>query len=199
MSSQWPLIVSFPFDARAAARDGRGARLRRATVERRHVAEPERLEVRQVEAADGAGHVPERVRALVAVVGRVGQLAGSDRIEHDDARAGHPAILRSTRGHVLGILELIAWILAVTSLAGVITYAVIKIFPGKEEAAPAGKSSGEQSAPTNLGARERQCVLERHVRQAVRLCDRCVGHLPADDVDAASEGRVPRRPPPRTP
>jgi hypothetical protein len=48
---------------------------------------------------------------------------------------------------LIGILELIAWILAVTSLAGAITYAVIKIFPGKEEAVPAGKSSGEQSAP----------------------------------------------------
>ena len=48
---------------------------------------------------------------------------------------------------LIGILELIAWILAVTSLAGAITYAVIKIFPGKEETVPAGKSSGEESAP----------------------------------------------------
>ena len=43
------------------------ARLRRATLERHHVAEPERLEVREVEPADRVGDVTERVRALVTV------------------------------------------------------------------------------------------------------------------------------------
>jgi hypothetical protein len=47
----------------------------------------------------------------------------------------------------IGILELIAWILAVVTLAGAITYAVIKIFPAKDETGSAAKSSGGQSEP----------------------------------------------------
>src|ERR671934_1470924 len=41
--------------------DGRSARLRRAPLERLDVAEAERLEVRQIEATDGARDVAERV------------------------------------------------------------------------------------------------------------------------------------------
>ena len=49
---------------------------------------------------------------------------------------------------LIGILELIAWILAVDELWRARSpMRVIKIFPGKEEAVPAGQSSGEQSAP----------------------------------------------------
>ena len=76
-----------------AAGDGRRAGLRRAALERLDVAEAERLEVRQVEAADGARDVAERVRALVAVFVGVGQLAGADGVEHDDAGPRHGAIL----------------------------------------------------------------------------------------------------------
>jgi hypothetical protein len=69
------------------AGDRRRARLRRAALERLDVAEPERLEVRQVQPTDGARDIPERVGALVAVVGRVGELAGADRVEDDYAGA----------------------------------------------------------------------------------------------------------------
>ena len=46
------------------------SRLQRTALERLHVAEPERLEARQVEPADGSRHVAERVRPLVAVFAR---------------------------------------------------------------------------------------------------------------------------------
>jgi hypothetical protein len=60
-----------------------------ATLERLDVPEAERLERREVEAADRARDVPERVRALVAELRRVGQLARPDCVEHDDTRPGH--------------------------------------------------------------------------------------------------------------
>ena len=63
-------------------------RLWRAALELLDVAEPERLEVRQVEAADGSGDVPERVRALVAEFAGVRKGAGADCIEDDHARSG---------------------------------------------------------------------------------------------------------------
>jgi hypothetical protein len=45
---------------------------------------------------------------------------------------------------VIGFLELVGWIAGVVGLAAAITYAVIKLFPGKDDAATAGKPSGEQ-------------------------------------------------------
>ena len=59
-------------------------RRRRDADERQDVAEPERLQHRQVEPAGGLGDVPERVRARVAVVGGVGQLAGAAGVDDDD-------------------------------------------------------------------------------------------------------------------
>ena len=95
ISSQWPVVVSLPFERSSeTARDGGRARLRRAALERLDVPEPERLEVRQVEAADGAGDVPERVGAFVAALGGVRQLAGADGIEHDHACPRHAGSLR---------------------------------------------------------------------------------------------------------
>jgi hypothetical protein len=49
-----------------ASRDGRRARLRRAALERHHVAQAEGLERGQVESPDGAGDVTERVGALIS-------------------------------------------------------------------------------------------------------------------------------------
>ena len=69
-------------------------RLWRAALELHHVAEAERLERGQVEAADGAGHVAERVRPLIAERGRIGQLSRADGVEHDYAGPRHVAILR---------------------------------------------------------------------------------------------------------
>jgi hypothetical protein len=43
---------------------------------------------------------------------------------------------------VLGILELIGWIAGIIALAAAITFAVIKLFPGKDEKA------GAESADT---------------------------------------------------
>ena len=71
------------------ARDGRRVRLRRAALELLDVAEAERLEVRAGRARRPPGDVPERVRAVVAVVGGVRQLAGADGIEHDHTGTGH--------------------------------------------------------------------------------------------------------------
>ena len=82
------------------ARDRRRSRLRRAALELLDVPEPERLHVREIEAADGLRDVRERVRALVAVPVGVRQRAGPDGVEHDHAGTrsrglGHPAILGS--------------------------------------------------------------------------------------------------------
>ena len=77
------------------AGDRRCSGLRRAALERLDVPEPERLQARQVQPSDRPGDVPERVgdRVVLAVLGSVGKGAGPDRIQHDDARAGHRAIL----------------------------------------------------------------------------------------------------------
>ena len=90
ISSQWPVVVSLPLE-RSSSRpcDRRRTRLRRAALERHHVAEAERLERGQVEASDRAGDVAERVGALVSVLGRVGQLSRADGIQHDHARPRH--------------------------------------------------------------------------------------------------------------
>jgi hypothetical protein len=58
-----------PLDEPAGDRGRAG--LRRAALEGSDVPEAERLERRQVEPADGAGDVAERVRALVAELRRV--------------------------------------------------------------------------------------------------------------------------------
>jgi hypothetical protein len=67
--------------------------LRRAPFQRLDVAETERLEIREVEPADGARDVPQCVGAFVAELGRVGKLSRANRVQHDHACAGHGAIL----------------------------------------------------------------------------------------------------------
>ena len=42
----------------------------------------------------------------------------------------------------IGLLELVFWIVAVSGLAAAVTYAVIKLFPAKDEAAP---TTGEKT------------------------------------------------------
>jgi hypothetical protein len=46
---------------------------------------------------------------------------------------------------VIGFLELAGWIIGVISLAAAITFAVIKFFPGKDEAAT-GKPAGDEAS-----------------------------------------------------
>ncbi len=75
------------------AGDRRRTRLRRATLELLDVAQPQRLETRQIEPADCLGDVAERVGALVPVLGRIRQLSGPDGVEDDDARPWHGGIL----------------------------------------------------------------------------------------------------------
>ena len=75
------------------AGDGGRARLRRAPFERLDVAEAESLEIRKVEAADSLRNISKRVRALVPIVARVGQLSCADGVEDDHAGARHAAIL----------------------------------------------------------------------------------------------------------
>jgi hypothetical protein len=93
ISSQWPVVVSLPLEQ--ASGDGRRDRLRRAAFERLDVPEAEGLEVGEIEAADRAGDVAERVRDRVgvAVLRSVREGADPDRVQHDHARAGHGAIL----------------------------------------------------------------------------------------------------------
>ena len=78
--------------SRSAGDRGR-AGLGWAAFERLDVAEAERLEVREIEPADGARDVPQRVRSFVSELGCIGQLARAHRVQHDDACAGHGAIL----------------------------------------------------------------------------------------------------------
>ena len=75
--------------------DGRRSGLRRASLERLDVAEPERLEIGQVEAPDRASDVPQRVRAFVPPLGRIRQRTSADGIEHDHARPRHAGSLRT--------------------------------------------------------------------------------------------------------
>ncbi len=145
---------------REPAGDGRRARLRRASLERRDVPEPERLERRQVEAADGARDVAEGVRAPVAVVARVGQLSRPDGVEDDHAcarqaygsgfveglrsRLGlgdsskHSSLARRREGYpkrvetVLGLIGLVLFIVAVVALAAGITWLVVRFSPNPE-------------------------------------------------------------------
>ena len=74
--------------------DRRRARLGRAALQLHHVPEAESLERGQVETTDGAGHVAERVRPLIAELGRIWQLSRTDGIEHDYAGPRHLAIVR---------------------------------------------------------------------------------------------------------
>ena len=47
---------------------------------------------------------------------------------------------------VIGFLELVGWIVGVVGVAAIITYTVIRLFPGKEDAAAAAKPSDEQAS-----------------------------------------------------
>ena len=107
--------------------------LGRAALELPDVAEAELLQVGEVEAADGPGDVGKRVRALVAVLRRVRQLARPNRVQHDHAGARHGAILRSVMDTVLGLLGIVVWIVAVIAFAAAVTYVVIKVIPGGDE------------------------------------------------------------------
>ena len=90
MCSQWPVVVSFPFERSnrrpaTAGAPGCGGQPSSGM----HVSEPERLEVRQVEPSDRLRDVAERVGAFVPVLARVGQLPGPDGVEDDHARTRH--------------------------------------------------------------------------------------------------------------
>ena len=64
---------------------GRCARLRRAPLELLDVAEPERLEIREIEPSHRPRDVAQGVRPLVAETVGVGQRARPDAVQHDDA------------------------------------------------------------------------------------------------------------------
>ena len=134
ISSQWPVVVSLPFERSSsrpatAGAPGCGGQPSSGI----DVAEAERLEVGQVETADGAGDVAERVRALVPVLGCVRQLSGADGVEHDHARPRHGGYSTAALDTVLGLLVLVVYIAAILGSRRAITYAVIKIFPSRAE------------------------------------------------------------------
>src|SRR5579875_2280830 len=110
----------------------RRAGLGRASFERLDVAEPERLEARQVEPADGSGYVAQGVRAFVAVLRRVRQLAGADGVEHDDAGSGHQAILGVPVSTALGLLAFLAYVVAVIAVAAAVTWVVVRLTPAQK-------------------------------------------------------------------
>ena len=187
--------------------DRRRARLRRAALERLDVAETERLEIGQVEPADGAGDVPERVRALVPVVRCVRQLPRADGVEHDDARARHCGYLTqadgghprdcsaSVRLHRLGDPR---------ALGRGHVCSVIRISPSqsaKQQVERVQRRGLGPSGPRGVVLRghRRQRVRERRVRQPVRLGHRRVRDLAGDHVDALCERRIVARPLPPAP
>ncbi len=83
------------------------------------------------EAADGAGDVAERVRAFVAVLVGVRQLAGSDCIEHDDARPRAPGYSRTPVANALGLIEFVVYCLAsvIIGIAAGVTWIVVRLTP----------------------------------------------------------------------
>ena len=142
--------------------DGRRARLRRAALERDDVSEPERLEIGQVEASDGAGHVAEGVGAFVPVLRCVRQLTSADGIEHDHARPRHGGYSTAALDDVLGLLLLVVYISAIVGLAAAITYAVDQDLPDGAEAEEARtrtrprRTRGEESAGGRLFRRAKR-------------------------------------------
>ncbi len=82
-------VLSRPERVQPAVEDRVGGG--RDAPERQRGAEPERAHRREVEPADRVGEVAERVRARVAVVGRVGQRPRPAGVEddHEGAPAGH--------------------------------------------------------------------------------------------------------------
>ena len=103
-------------------------RLGRATLERLDVSKAERLEVRQVEAADGPGDIAERVGALVSVIRRVRQLPRADGVKNYDARTRHAAILRGM-STALGLIGLAGYVIGMLILAAGVTALMVKISP----------------------------------------------------------------------
>jgi hypothetical protein len=91
--SRGRVLALRPLDEPARNRGRSG--LRRAAGQFLHVAETERLEIREVEPADRFRDVAKCVRPFVAVVGRIRQLTRPDGVEDDDARPWHEAILGS--------------------------------------------------------------------------------------------------------
>ena len=111
--------------------DGGRTRLRRAPFERLDIAEPERLEARQIQPSHRSRDVAEGVGSLVAVVRRVGQLARADGVQHDYARSGHAAILRREMLTVLGLIGIVLFCTSVIALAAGVTWLVVKLSPAK--------------------------------------------------------------------
>ena len=120
-----------------ATGDGRRSGLRRAALERLDVPEAEGLHVRQIESADGLRDVSERVRALVAVLAGVGQLAGPHGVEDDhtgSAVSGASASGYSRFGmsNVLGLLGFVVYMAVIVGVAAGITMLVVRFSPSKK-------------------------------------------------------------------
>src|SRR5439155_3663171 len=150
------VLAARPLEQTAGDR-GR-SRLRRTAFERLDVAEAERLERREVETADRACDVAERVGARVAEVGRVRQRTRTHRVEHDHARARQaygpgnsvgvlrPVLgtlassthssLKRTPGAILrrvttalGLIGVAVFIVCVVALAAGVTWTVVRLSP----------------------------------------------------------------------
>ena len=200
------------------ARDRRRPGLRRAALERHDVPEPERLEIRQVEAADGAGEVAEGVGAFVSVLRRIRQLTCADGVEHDHARPRHVRYSMAALDEVLGLLALAGYIVAIVGLAAAITFVVDQDLPDRAEPEEGrggrGDVQGREAEPATseetpgreplppVEARTKAALSTARLRDAAASASSsgvysspCASAtasyviLPADDVDAARERR----------
>ena len=158
ISSQWPIVVSLPFDRSSRRPATAGAPACGGTaLERLDVAEAERLQVRQVEPADGARDVAERVGALVAELVGVRQRAGTDGIEHDHARPRHRAILGARWTPSLAFFGLAVYIVGVIALAAGVTWLVVRISPTRDPK-PARSTSASREQRVSSGVYSRSCA-----------------------------------------
>ena len=113
ISSQWPVVVSLPRERSSrrpatAGAPGCGGQ----PISGSMFPSPSASSVGRSSPPTALRDVAERVRALVAEVGGVGQLSRPDGIEHDHARAGHAAILRRV-ANVLGLIGFVVFIACV--------------------------------------------------------------------------------------
>ena len=168
------------------AGDRRRARLRRAALERLDVAEPERLEVRQVEAADGARDVAERVGALVAVFGGVRQRSGARRRRARSRKRAARGYSRAAMDTVLGLIGLAVFIVVRRSRSPpASTWLVVKLTPRAKAARP---SRSAAARPATSGRTSSSGVKSRPCASATAS----YVILPVEHVDAARERRVAR-------
>ena len=172
ISSQWPVVVSLPFErsssrpATAGAPGCGGQPSSGSTLPR-----PSASRFGQVEPADGAGDVAERVRALVAVLGRVGQAPRARRRRARSRTRAACELFYGADGHRPRPARARRLHRRRSSRSRGVTWVVVKVSPSRARRSSA--PGRDADATTRLDERPAATSLERRVRR----------------------GRAPRRPP----